>query len=190
MESTMQKQPEIILIAARTESGIIGNTQNENGLPWPMIRTDMNHFKKMTTGHIVIMGSKTWSSIPEKFRPLPDRINIVISSKLASEFGKIPGESTLVKSFDQALSVAKQFASNQDKKIFIIGGASVYKQALESDVCTELMMTVMHENFPGDVKLPEIDMKKWEVMSGSGDSGLVIDPGTGVYLNFLTYKRR
>ncbi|MDB4859475.1 dihydrofolate reductase [Candidatus Marinimicrobia bacterium] len=102
---------EIHLIWAQDESGGIGI---EGKLPWH-VRSDLKNFKKITLNSVIIMGRKTWDSLPVK--PLPKRTNIVLSRTMKSEFNTFA-------SYDECL---KSLKSNNIKKVFIIGGRSVYK---------------------------------------------------------------
>ncbi|PIZ95957.1 MAG: hypothetical protein COX80_02880 [Candidatus Magasanikbacteria bacterium CG_4_10_14_0_2_um_filter_33_14] len=130
------------LIAAISENNCIGK---DNSLPWN-IPEDMKHFKDITTGHIVLMGRNTWESIPEKFRPLPNRKNIVITRDIKY---MVPEGVEVYSSIDEALEKYK------NENVFIIGGASIYKQTI--DQADKLYITEVHQQVDGDAFFPEID---------------------------------
>lgn len=109
------------IIVAVANNGVIGK---DGGLPWS-IPEDMKFFKAMTTGHAVIMGRKTWESIPAKFRPLPNRRNVVISSSASV---RADGMSTWqFADFDLALKTLRGHLTDH---AFVIGGAMLYEAAL------------------------------------------------------------
>jgi dihydrofolate reductase len=141
---------EKIIIAAVSENGVIG----KNGdIPWHLPE-DLKHFKKKTTGHPVIMGRKTFESLPEDFKPLPERTNIVLTRSGMTQEGIKVAES-----LEDAYSIAEEI----DDKVFIIGGASVYKQALpESD---RMILTEIKEIFDGDTHFPDFSKDNWQELS-------------------------
>lgn len=106
------------IIVAVSENNVIGK---DNQLIWNL-PADMKFFKKKTKGHLIITGRKNYESIPEKFRPLLDRTNIVITRQ---EDYKAPG-AIVFSSADAALKYAKQ--NHSDEEVFIIGGGEIYKQ--------------------------------------------------------------
>ena len=99
-------------------------------IPW-RIAEDMRRFRTITTGNAVIMGRRTWESM--KQTPLTHRVNIVVSTTLSSVNG-----ASIAHSFEDALRMAD---NNKVDKVFIIGGSSLYRQALESGLCDEVLMT-------------------------------------------------
>ena len=134
----------ISIIVAVAENNAIGKN---NELLWH-ISGDMKRFKALTTGHPVVMGKRTWASLPK--RPLPDRTNIVITDDPADHFeGCI-----MAWSIEEALSKC-----NPDDETFIIGGASVYRQILP--VTDRLYLTKVNKAFEGDVFFPEINYGDW-----------------------------
>lgn len=133
----------IIIVALSENSRVIGKN---GGLIW-QIPEDIKRFKDLTSNHPVIMGRKTWESIPEKFRPLKSRTNIVITRN--SDFvaiGAIKAES-----FKRALEIAVK--SPGSGQIFVIGGAQIYAEALS--ITNELCLTIVKEDADGDVFFPE-----------------------------------
>ena len=123
----------------------------DNDLLWRLPR-DMQFFKETTQGHTVVMGRKNWESIPDKFRPLPNRKNIVISRN--ADYN--PEGAILItdlKELDQHLEA--------DKKCFIIGGAQIYQLALEQDLIDEMYITHVHENFDADTYFPFVNWEGW-----------------------------
>lgn len=138
----------ISIIVAIAENWGIGKN---NDLLWH-IPDDLKRFKRITSGHPVIMGKRTYESLPR--RPLPNRRNIVITD--------IPGEQ--IEGCEMAYSIADAIAKcNQDEENFIIGGASVYRQFLPfSD---RLYLTRVHKSFEADVFFPEIDFSQWTCIS-------------------------
>ena len=138
----------ISIIVAIAENYAIGKN---NDLLWH-IPEDLKRFKKLTTGHAVIMGKKTYESLPR--RPLPNRVNIVISDNPNDHFDQC----VMAWSIEDALSKSDPADEN-----FIIGGASVYRQFLPfSD---RLYITWVHKSFDGDVFFPEIDFSEWLLIS-------------------------
>ena len=129
------------LIYAKARNGVIGRN---NELPWSLPE-DMKHFKNATTGDTVIMGRKTWDSIPERFRPLPDRTNIVITRQ---EDWKHEGVRTF-SSLDDALSACRLL-----EHVWIIGGAQIYEQALPHAHTAEV--TEIDFDFDGDAFAPDL----------------------------------
>ena len=107
---------EVIVIAAISQNGVYGV---DGAIPWRS-KLDMAHFKQETTGHTVVMGRKTWESLPEKFRPLPDRENIIVSRSL----NRVPSGVLCVGSLSEAITAATS------EKVFCIGGASVWYEAM------------------------------------------------------------
>src|ERR1035437_7885391 len=107
----------ISIIVAVAENNVIGK---DNSLIWHL-PADMKYFKEKTSGHCVITGRKNYESIPAKFRPLPNRTNIVITRQ--ANFKALGA--TVVSSIEEAIEKAKQ---RGDTEIFIIGGAEIYKQ--------------------------------------------------------------
>ena len=136
----------VSLIVAVSQNGVIGK---DNDLIWHLPK-DMKFFKDTTMGHHVIMGRKNFESIPHKFRPLPNRTNIVITRQ--SDY-KAEG-SIVVNSVEEALKVAK---SNKENEAFIIGGGQIYKIALEKNLVDRIYLTRIHCSFEGDTFFPELN---------------------------------
>lgn len=139
------------LILARSQNGTIG--QN-NTLPWHLPE-DLAHFKKTTMGSPVIMGRKTWESIPQKFRPLPGRMNFVLSNTLELD---ISG-AQVVKSIDQAIKI-----TGPDADLWVIGGALVYAQCMK--LADHAVITEIEADFEGDAKAPVFD-ESWKEINRS-----------------------
>ena len=136
----------ISIIVAVSEDWGIGK---DNELLWH-ISEDLKRFKRLTSGNTVIMGKKTWESLPR--RPLPGRKNIVLTDD--------PNEyidcSVTAYSIDDALS---KCADNEE--IFIIGGGSIYRQFMP--IADRLYITHVHKKAPADIYFPEIDLSIWEI---------------------------
>ncbi len=142
----------ISTIVATAKNGVIG----KNGeIPW-YLPDDLKHFAKITRGHTVIMGRKTYESIMKRLgRPLPDRKNIVITSQSDYE---APG-CVVVHSIDEAISM---FSSDVDE-VFVIGGGEIYKHFLS--VTHKLYITKVEVDCDGDAFFPPYDEQKWQQIS-------------------------
>ena len=161
---------EIVIIVAVAQNRVIGK---DNRLLWN-IPEDMARFKALTSGHTVLMGRKTWESLPPRFRPLPGRRNIVISRQ--TDYAA-PG-AELAHSLDSALALAAS-----DETVFIIGGAEIYRQTLP--LAERLEITEVELSPEGDSWFPEIPADEWQVATKTAPSA---NGGTG--FSFLTYRRR
>jgi dihydrofolate reductase len=159
----------IILIAAVSENGVIGRG---NALPWHL-PADLQRFKRLTTGHAVVMGRKTWESIR---RPLPNRRNIVISSSA----GLHPAGATVVPSFPAAIEAARDFS-----ELFAIGGSRVFQAALP--LAERLELTRVHAQVPGDAFFPKLDLSEWKLVAEEQHPA---DEKHAYPFSFLTYDRR
>lgn len=138
------------LIVATDENNAIGKDGN---LPWERLSLDMEYFRNTTYGYPVIMGRKTWESIPTKFKPLAGRTNIVISK--TQEPG-IRNGAYFVTTIEEAIMKAL----NIDFKIFVIGGSEIYKLALPYvSVIYRTRVCAKFDNC--DAFFPEIDKDKW-----------------------------
>ena len=123
----------------------------DNDLPWRgQLAADMDRFRNLTTGHSVIMGRNTYESLPKKFRPLPGRTNVVLTTR---ETYDAPG-CVVAHSLREAL---ERFSTEQ---VFIIGGVRVYVAALP--LADEIYLTLIHETFEGNAKFPSINPAVWE----------------------------
>ena len=138
-----KKSKLITVIVAASENNIIGN---DNKLIWHL-SDDLKRFKNLTKGHHVIMGRKTFESMP---RALPNRTNVIITRKA----NYIAKDAIVTSSLESALSIA-----SDDPQPFIIGGGEIYKIAL--DYSDRIELTRVHDNFEGDTVFPEIDKEKW-----------------------------
>lgn len=141
----------ISIIVAMDEDGAIGKN---DALPW-RLKSDMERFRKLTEGdgfNSVIMGRKTWDSLPETFRPLPDRVNIVMSRDTEwSDEGAINALYV-----GRAIEIA--FAEGSEE-CWIIGGSQIYSIFL--DRVDEIHLTEVHTTGSGDVKFPEWNKSEW-----------------------------
>lgn len=156
---------EVVIIAAVANNRVIGK---DNTLIWN-IPADMAHFKALTAGHTVIMGRKTWESLPPRFRPLPGRRNIVISRQ--ADYAA-PG-AELADSLDAALHLAASAET-----AFVIGGEQIYRQAMAA--ADRLEITEVDLEPEGDAWFPEIPAAAWDKVSTT----------TGEGYAFVTYRRR
>jgi dihydrofolate reductase len=138
----------ISMIVAVAENNVIGK---DNQLIWHL-PADIKFFKEKTTGHCVITGRKNYESIPEKFRPLPNRTNIIITRQ---KDYKAPG-AIVVGSVSEALNEAKK---QGDAEIFIIGGADIFRQTM--DITDRIYYTRIFHRFEGDTFFPDPDPAKW-----------------------------
>lgn len=137
----------INIIAAIGQNRELGNN---NQLLWHLPE-DLKRFKELTNGHPVIMGRKTFESIPEKFRPLPNRTNIVVSRNLDLA---LPEGVLAALSLEEAIVLAQKAPGSEE--IFIIGGGQIYTEAVEKKLADRLYLTLVEKTFPeADVFFPE-----------------------------------
>lgn len=156
---------EVAIIAAVANNRVIGK---DNTLIWN-IPADMAHFKALTSGQTVIMGRKTWESLPPRFRPLPGRRNIVISRQPAYA---APG-AELADSLEAALALAASAET-----AFVIGGEQIYRQAMA--FADRLEITEVDLEPEGDAWFPEIPAATWDKVATTLGEGYA----------FVTYRRR
>jgi dihydrofolate reductase len=158
-----------IIVAVSDDWGI----GKDNELLWH-ISEDLKRFKKMTTGNAVIMGKKTWESLPRK--PLPGRKNIVLTDN--------PNESiensVTAYSIEDALSKCKP-----DEEIFIIGGGSIYRQFMP--IADRLYITHVHKKAPADIYFPEIDLNIWKI---SEKEEFRRDDNNSIPYTYTIYERK
>jgi dihydrofolate reductase len=136
----------ITVIAAIAKNNALGK---DNDLIW-YLPADLKRFKKVTTGHYILMGRNTFESIG---KPLPNRTTIIITrnKNYYKEGCLIAG------SIEEAIELAKEEA-----QLFIIGGAQIYKEIMAKDLADQLDITLVHSEFDADVYFPEIDAKVWK----------------------------
>lgn len=142
----------ISLIAALTKNRVIGKN---NYLPWHL-PDDMKYFMQTTKGHHVIMGRKNYESIPEKFRPLPNRTNIVATHQ---KNYSAPG-CTTVNTMEDGIALAQ--AANE-KELFIIGGSEIYSLGMR--FANRLYLTEIDATLEGDTYFPEFNINEWKELS-------------------------
>jgi len=176
----MQKSFKII-VAIDKKNGI----GNKNQLPWHL-KADLKHFREITVSTLdpskqnaVIMGRKTWESIPRNFRPLPNRQNIVLSSQLNPD---VPPNVGTYNNFDSALSTISKNTSIEN--IFIVGGMQLYKQILTHPKCDELIVTQILSEFNCDTFFPEF----LDIFTEVSRSDLYKEDDLQFY--FSTYKKK
>jgi dihydrofolate reductase / thymidylate synthase len=151
----------------------------DGALPW-RLKEDMKHFRELTTGdgtNVVIMGRKTWDSIPAKFRPLPGRMNVVLS-RSATETGASAFGAVGATSLDSAL----QWIPEQHSKVFVIGGGAIYEEAIKHPLCTELWLTRVSGDFNCDIRFPRYEklFRPESVMARHNENGIDYDIGRWV----------
>jgi dihydrofolate reductase len=157
------------LIFACSDNGVIGK---DNTLPWHLPE-DLAHFRQLTLGSPVLMGRKTWDSLPPRFRPLPGRLNLVLTRQPDWD----ATGAVRVGSIEQALS---QCPTGQD--LWVIGGAEVYEMALP--LAQRLEITEVHVQADGDVKAPFIDRTQWQESARVGHTAV-----NGLDYSFVTWIR-
>lgn len=142
----------LTLIAAMTKNRVIGA---KGTLPWKQVKTDMDHFRSVTRAKPVIMGRKTYDSLPEGRRPLPGRLNIILTRDTSYN---APG-AVVVDSLDKAIDLAEK--NNPD--VYVIGGEGVFREALP--VADAIYLTEVDTEIEGDAYFPEFDLNEWELAS-------------------------
>jgi dihydrofolate reductase len=158
-----------IIVAVSDDWGI----GKDNELLWH-IPEDLRRFRKLTMGKSIIMGKKTWESLPKK--PLPGRKNIVLTD--------IPDEcidcSVTAFSIEDALSNCDIY-----DEVFVIGGASVYNQFMP--IADRLYITHVHRNAPADVWFPKIDRRKWKIVE---KEEFTSEDENKIPYSYVIYERR
>jgi len=164
----------ISLIAALTRNRVIGLN---NGLPWHL-PDDMKYFMQTTKGHHVIMGRRNYDSIPEKFRPLPNRHNIVITRQEALQAPNC----TVVHSLEEALAIAQKAG---EAEAFVIGGSAIYQLAIP--FANRLYLTEIQAELSGDTHFPVFDRAQWREVSRVPHA---IDARHAYGFEFVIYDRK
>ena len=140
------------MVWAQSLNGVIGL---DGGMPWD-VPEDLQHFKQVTMGEVLVMGRRTWSSFPKSVRPLPGRTSIVVSKTFSAD----PSDPNLqhddvhvVKDLDNGLELAAQLKTSPI--IWVVGGGTLYDQAI--DVTTVIERSLFNLNVDGDTYAPELD---------------------------------
>lgn len=154
----------VSLIVAVSENNCIGK---DGDLPWS-IPEDMKRVREKTTGNVVVMGRKTWESIPKKYRPLPNRTNVVITRNADYQ---VPDGVEVYSSIDDAV------ATHPGEEVVSFGGASIYEMMLP--YVETIYMTRVHQHVDGDTFFPTLDMTEWNTTFEEAHDGFT----------FYTYER-
>ena len=165
----MATTPLLTMIAAAAENNALGK---DNDLIWH-ISEDLKRFKRLTSGHAIIMGRKTFESMP---KALPNRTNIVLTNKKDYQ----PEGATVVHSLEDALALVKD-----DSQPFIIGGGEIYR--LFMPYCDRIELTRVHQNFEADVFFPEIDLNQWKEIARENIKATNEQP---YHYSFITFEKK
>ena len=167
----MPKERTLTMIAAAAENNALGK---DNDLIWH-ISEDLKRFKRLTTGHAIIMGRKTFESMP---KALPNRTNIVLTKR--KDYQAQGAE--VVHTVEDALELVKE-----DLQPFIIGGGQIY--SLFMPLCDRIELTRVHHEFEADVYFPDIDLNEFEVIAEEYVSKTEEQPYNYTYLTYQKIKK-
>ena len=159
----------VSLVAAVARGGVIGLA---GGLPW-RIPEDMRHFRELTIGHPVVMGRRTWDSLPDRFRPLPGRRNVVVTRNASWQVNGAERAG----SFEDALALLAG-----EPRVFVIGGGELYADALA--LADELLLTEIDTAVEGDTFFPA-----WHTAFEETSREQHVSDN-GIPFSFVTYLRR
>lgn len=157
------------MIAAAAENNALGK---DNDLVWHL-PDDFKRFKKLTTGHHILMGRKTFESFP---KPLPDRTHVVITRQKDYH----PEGAVIAHSMEEAIQI-----SSNDEEAFIIGGGEIYKLGMEQ--ADKIELTRVHGSFEADAFFPEIDEDEWKITAKKHHEK---DEKHQYAFTYLTYERK
>lgn len=164
-----ERRPRVTLIAARARNGVIGKN---NAMPWK-IPGEQAYFKRVTMGHPIVMGRRTWESIG---RPLPGRRNIVVTR----DPGFAAQGAEVVHGMDEALALCRHAA-----EVFVIGGAQLYDAAMP--MADRLLLTEIDHDFDGDAFMPAPDAARWRETARDVQ---VAEGPPAFGFAYVTYERR
>lgn len=159
---------EKVIVAAVSENSVIGK---DGSIPWHYSE-DMKHFRSLTIGHPVVMGSNTYRSLPSDYRPLPGRTNIVLTRSQLDAAESVKQANSL----EEAWQLAREAGGGD--KVFVIGGASVYRQVLPD--ADRMVMTEVHQEVDGDTFFPDWNREDWTE----------VDRDDRGELSFVEYKKK
>jgi len=166
----------VSLIWAQAQGGVIGR---DGDIPW-QVPEDQASFRRLTKGHAVIMGRATWDSLPARFRPLPDRLNVV----LTRDHRWTSAGASVAHSPEQALQLARN-AEDAGRAVWVIGGGAVYAAFLP--LASQLVVTEVDLETPGDTFAPVIG-PEWVVRAGQNPAW--VQSRTGIPYRIRTHRRR
>ena len=160
-----------VLVAAVADNGVIGQ---DGEMPWHL-PADLKHFKRLTTGHPVVMGRRTYDSIVAHLgEPLPERHSVVLSSQALT----LPDGAEVVASVEAARDAAADAAERLGvETVYVVGGATVYEQCLP--FADGLVLTELRDDYEGDTYFPAVDDDAWRVVERDARDGF----------DFVTYER-
>lgn len=165
----MAKSPLLTMIAAAAKNDALGK---DNDLIWH-ISEDLKRFKRLTSGHAIIMGRKTFESMP---KALPNRTNIVLTNKIDYQ----PEGAIVVHTIEDALNLVKD-----DTQPFIIGGGEIYR--LFMPYCDRIELTRVHHNFEADVFFPKIDLNQWKEIARENIDATKEQP---YHYSYITFEKK
>lgn len=140
-----------LIVAMDLDHGIGKN----NDLMWHL-PADMKFFRETTMNQIVVLGRKNYESIPEKYRPLPNRENAILTRNKSFE-----AEGCVI--FHSLEECLKFYSNEEERTVFIIGGGEIYKQSLELDVVDEMYITHVNNTYDADTFFPDINLSEWDI---------------------------
>lgn len=195
------QRAQVGLIWAQTTSGVIGA---DGGMPWH-VPEDLRHFARTTAGAPVVMGRRTWESLPEAFRPLPGRLNVVITGRRDVAEGARAAGAKVASSLTEALGVAESHLGtepSQDEElnthgsagsgkagdiIWIMGGGAIYAEAVTSGVADLACITTIDSAVAGDTYAPQLPAPEW---SCETPGAIWERSSSGVRYRIDTYSRQ
>ena len=174
-EADAPADPDLVLVAAVAENGVIGDG---GGMPWHY-PADLARFKRLTTGHPVIVGRTTYESIADRIGgPLPGRTSVVLTTRPIDD-GDLPDGAIVAHDVEAAVERATADAAARGvDAVYVIGGATVYEALL--DRADRMVVTEIPERPDGDTRFPERDSEAWTETGRETDGDLA----------FVTYERR
>ncbi|XP_050391101.1 dihydrofolate reductase [Patella vulgata] len=181
--------PKIHLVVAACRNRGIGM---DGKIPW-RLKKDMEFFKRITSEteneskeNVVIMGRKTWMSIPPKFRPLKNRVNIILSNTMTEP----PDGAYLANSFSEAMKLSTTGPmKDRIESIHVIGGSSVYQEALNSNYDCRIFLTKVDADFECDTFLPEFEEKATALVDNPANVPSEIQTENGINFSFVVYDK-
>lgn len=171
------------VIWAQTKDRVIGA---DGTMPWH-VPEDLAYFRQVTRGSPVVMGRRTWESLPEAFRPLPDRVNVVITGDEARARHILEQGALTASSLEEAVERAQPHAA-ETSTVWVMGGGAIYAEAIDKGLARVAAVTQVDLDIDGDTYAPTLDSAQWYLVSATPEQGW--EPSkSGIGYRFETYAR-